>query len=104
MRDSEGKPLHFIAVVEDLTERKQAELERIRNQQVRQELNLLEQVLERVLAGYWDWNLVDNTQYLSPRFKEMFGYKDYELPNSPDFLLLLFLLLLNPSNVSPPLQ
>lgn len=40
-------------------------------------------ILELSLAGYWDWNIRDNTQYFSPRFKSMFGYEENELPNSP---------------------
>ena len=31
--------------------------------------------------GLWDWNLEDGTIYLSPRVKEMLGYKDEELNN-----------------------
>ncbi|MCX6179382.1 MAG: ATP-binding protein [Chlorobiales bacterium] len=31
--------------------------------------------------GIWDWNLRDNTLYLSPKWKQMIGYEDYELPN-----------------------
>ena len=41
-------------------------------------------VLESSLAGFWDWNLLSNEEYLSPRFKEMFGYKEHEMENSPD--------------------
>lgn len=33
--------------------------------------------------GVWDWDLVHDTEYLSPRFKELFGYEDHELPNLP---------------------
>jgi len=31
--------------------------------------------------GIWDWNLQDNTLYLSPRWKNMIGFEDHELPN-----------------------
>lgn len=32
--------------------------------------------------GIWDWNLLDNSQYMSPRWKEIIGYSDGELPNN----------------------
>lgn len=43
-----------------------------------------ELILENSLAGYWDWNIPDNTEYLSPTFKTMFGYQDREMENSPE--------------------
>lgn len=45
---------------------------------------LLEIVLETSLAGYWDWNIAAGSEYLSPRFKSMFGYADDEMENSPE--------------------
>jgi PAS domain S-box-containing protein len=41
-------------------------------------------IFESTLSGYWDWNLADNTEYLSPTFKRMFGYQDHEMENSPE--------------------
>jgi PAS domain S-box-containing protein len=51
---------------------------------VQGELDLLESILEVILAGYWDWNLQTGEEYLSPRFKAMLGYGDSELANTPE--------------------
>lgn len=55
---------------------------------VKQELadknQVLQSVIEGTLAGYWDWDIPSNQEYLSPTFKEMFGYQDHEMENSPE--------------------
>jgi len=44
--------------------------------------NIYKIILEETLAGYWDWNIKDNTVVLSPAFKAMFGYNEHELPSA----------------------
>ena len=45
---------------------------------------IIDTILESTLAGYWDWAIQENTEYLSPTFKKMFGYEDHEMENHPD--------------------
>lgn len=40
-------------------------------------------ILEGTMAGYWDWQIPDDYEYLSPTFKSMFGYEDHEMKNHP---------------------
>lgn len=50
-----------------------------------EDLQLLsESALESSLAGFWDWNMVTNEEFLSTRFKEMFGYLESEMENTPE--------------------
>ncbi|MEH1815101.1 MAG: PAS domain S-box protein [Nostoc sp.] len=82
--DATGQLLRMLGVLIDITERKLSEEERRRVQMLRIELHLLEQILEVGLAGYWDWDIPGNQEYLSLTFKQMFGYEDHELPNTPE--------------------
>ncbi|MCG8363021.1 MAG: PAS domain-containing protein [Pseudanabaenales cyanobacterium] len=34
--------------------------------------------------GLWDWNILTNALYLAPRFKQIMGYQDDQLPNDFD--------------------
>lgn len=68
----------------DISDRRQAEAEHLRSVRIQGELKLLEQILDVILAGYWDWDIPNNQEYLSPGFKQMFGYQNKELPNRPE--------------------
>ena len=46
--------------------------------------SIYETILESTMAGYWDWHIQENTEYLSPTFKRMFGYEDHEIENTPE--------------------
>lgn len=64
--------------VTDITERRHIEAA------LQEQREITRFILEEAIGGYWDWNLSDNSEYLSPRFKAMFGYADDELENSPE--------------------
>jgi hypothetical protein len=38
-------------------------------------------VTEAIHEGIFDWNRLTGDSYLSPRYKEMLGFRDDELPN-----------------------
>lgn len=82
--DATGQPLRMLGTHTDISDRKQAEAERLQAEKINQELKLLENILEITLAGYWDYDIASNEEYLSPGFKGMFGYADHELPSSPE--------------------
>ncbi len=77
-RTISGEPEGLILTFVDITQIKSLQDE------VETKRDVLEAVLEGQMAGFWDWNLVENTEYLSPQFKLMFGYGDHELENSPE--------------------
>lgn len=83
-RDIQGQPIRMAGMHHDISDRKQAEAERLQAEKIRKELTLLEQILDDVLAGYWDWDIPEHHEYLSPGFKRMLGYQDHELPNTPE--------------------
>ncbi len=41
-------------------------------------------VTEAIHEGIFDWNIVTGAYYLSPRYKEILGYRDDELPNDAE--------------------
>ncbi len=53
-------------------------------QELHDKNQVLQSVIEGTLAGYWDWDIPSNKEFLSPTFKEMFGYQDHEMENSPE--------------------
>ncbi len=68
----------------DITDRKRAEEAQLQAEKLRLELNLLERILNSVLAGYWDWDIPNQRSYMSSGLKRMFGYEDHELPDVPE--------------------
>ncbi len=73
-----GETSAALTVLTDYSERKKSE-DRIQEQQY-----VIQTILENTLAGYWDWNIPEGTEYMSPAFKKMFGYENDELPDIPE--------------------
>jgi PAS domain S-box-containing protein len=67
LRDAEGRPEHFISVVEDITARKVAE------QALRVTEHRLEVATSASGLGVWEWDLEDDSVYSSPRAREIYG-------------------------------
>ena len=74
-----SKYVKHIGVATDITENKL-------NQKDLRDTNIMyDAIVEGSMAGYWDWHIKENYEFMSLAFKNMFGYQDHEIPNTPDW-------------------
>jgi len=75
LRNREGKVTTLVAMVQDITARKQAE-EALRKSKERFDL-----AVRGSNDGIWDWNVLTNQVYFSPRVRELLKYGPDEFPD-----------------------
>ena len=75
LRDADGAPLEIVGYCADITDSKVAEAA-LRESEERSVL-----VIAASNDGIYDWNPITGASFLSPRLKEILGYRDDELPN-----------------------
>ncbi|MGE5659883.1 MAG: PAS domain S-box protein [Actinomycetota bacterium] len=73
---ADGSSECVVCTFTNITERKQAQ-EALRESEMRFAL-----AVEGAAVGIWDWDLIGDRIYLSPRWKNMLGYEDWELSNA----------------------
>jgi diguanylate cyclase (GGDEF)-like protein/PAS domain S-box-containing protein len=76
--DAAGRPWGLVTTCEDISERFRAE-EALRDSEERYAL-----AVRGTNDGIWDWDLREQRIYLSPRWKAMLGYGEWDLTDSPE--------------------
>ncbi len=74
--DTQGAIQHFVAIKQDISERKQVELA-LRESEQRWYL-----ALDGAGQGVWDWNIVTHEVFFSPQWKAMLGYDEQDIGNT----------------------
>ena len=72
--DDNKQSIAMVTIVQDITTIKQKE-----EAQLRKEAQL-EYALSATVDGLWDWDIPGDKGFLSPRYSEIYGYEEGELP------------------------
>lgn len=79
LRDKGGTPVRMTGIVFNISELKEAQLKLAETE------SRWNAALEGSEFGVWEWDLVQNSIYFSPKLKELYGYRDDELQPTAEF-------------------
>ncbi|MFW5766236.1 MAG: PAS domain S-box protein, partial [Coleofasciculus sp.] len=82
VRDEAGEPLRFVGLVEDITERKQAE------QSLREHEEEYRRIVETADEGIWSIDMDGNTIFVNPKMAQMLGYSVEQMQGMPMFAFM----------------
>ncbi len=72
----------YLVTSANTTEELKAALNKI-SKQTEQTDTLIKGLVDHNIDGIWDWDIVNGTEYFSPRFKEILGFEGDEFPHVP---------------------
>ncbi len=72
--DDEKQVIAMVTIVQDITKIKEKEAAQLRKEAQ------LEYALSATVDGLWDWDIPEDKGFLSPRYSEIYGYEEGELP------------------------
>jgi two-component system, sensor histidine kinase and response regulator len=76
IRNDDNKITHYFGYVLDITDRKHIE------SLLNKSLKRFDLAMQGANDGLYDWDLISDEVYYSPRWKSMLGYENTELPNT----------------------
>lgn len=79
--DTNGNPLSIHAILLDITKHKETDFE------LKQKIEHYELVTAGTYDAIWEWDILNKTAYLSPRWKQMRGLSENEVQNTEEVLL-----------------
>jgi PAS domain S-box-containing protein/TyrR family helix-turn-helix protein len=82
--DKNKQPMAMISILEDINSKKENEIKE-NEIKIRQNLERLEYALTAAVDGLWEWNIPKDSGFLSPRYHEIYGFKEGEFPGDIKF-------------------
>jgi len=87
--DDQGKPIRMAGSMQDIHDQKRAQEEINRyagdlwraREEIRISQKRFEIAVDGASDGLWDWDIVANEVWYSPRFKDLLGYTDHDFQN-----------------------